>query len=268
MKPRLHKPGLVVLFGSGEMSPTGRRIHELVFARAVLTPPVSIGILETPTGYEVNAIHGWPERMQNFFEKSLKNYKPRITRIRAWKRDGPHSTNDPVIVDAIIRQAYLYCGAGSPGYTIAHLRGSLAWKNVVRAHKRGTVLCLGSATAVAIGKRALPVYEIFKTGADLHWIDGLDFFSGYDLAIVPHWNNREGEDFDTTRCWMGRDRFETLRRMLPAGVTILGIDEQTACIADVSSGTVDVVGKGNAYILRADKQKKISGGASFSLADF
>ena len=43
MEPR---PGLVALFGSGETSPAGRRVHEYVFER--LGRPVEVAILDTP----------------------------------------------------------------------------------------------------------------------------------------------------------------------------------------------------------------------------
>ena len=244
------------------MSPTGRRIHETVFRRAGLTSPVRIGILETPTGYEVNAIHGWPERMEQFFVRRLGNYKPSVKRIRAWRRDGVNSTNDSTITDAILAQDYLYCGAGSPGYTIRHLRGSRAWKNLTAAHEEGTVLCLGSATAVAVGAWALPVYEIFKAGADIHWLAGLDLFSrwGLSLAIIPHWNNTEGEDFDTTRCWMGKERFNVLRTMLPGSTTILGIDEQTACVCNLQDHCFEVLGKGHVFVMKGDTRMSYASG--------
>ncbi len=261
------KPGLIVLFGSGEMSPTGRKIHEEVIKKASLTAPVRIGILETPTGFEVNAIHGWPERMQKFFEKSLRNFKPMVTRIRAWRRDGDLSTNNPIIVDDILCQDYLYCGAGSPGYAIKHLKNSLALNHLISAHKSGNVLCLGSATAVAFSRWSIPVYEIFKAGEDIHWVDGLDFFSlyGLQLAIVPHWNNKEGEDFDTTRCWMGEERFEKMRAILPKEAVILGIDEQTACIVDVTKKIMEVTGVGQAHIVEGKKKRDIASGETFSL---
>ncbi len=245
-------PGLIVLFGSGEMSPTGRRIHEDVFKRLGYHDPVRIGILETPTGFEVNAIHGWPERMEQFFLTGLSNYKPIVTRIRAWRRDGAHSTNDPEAVDEILTQEYLYCGAGSPGYTVKHLVGTRAYENLKRAHESGATLCLGSATAVAVSAFALPVYEIFKAGADLHWIAGLNFLSPWlpNLAIVPHWNNAEGEDFDTTRCWMGTDRFARLVAQLPVDAAVLGIDEQTACVLDTEKETIQIYGVGNGYVLK------------------
>ena len=264
------KPGLVVLFGSGEMSPTGRKIHEVVFRHAGIEAPVRIGILETPTGYEVNAIHGWPERMQQFFEKGLKNYKPNVTRIRAWRKDGKYSTNDPNIVDAVLNQDYLYCGAGSPGYTIRHLKDSRAYENILRAHNEGSVLCLGSATAVAMGAFSLPVYEIFKVGEDLHWLKGLNFFERYGLrlAIVPHWNNQEGEDFDTTRCWMGNERFTRLVSLLPNNVCILGIDEQTACVFDFGQSLLAVHGAGKGHIISAGNEKVIGTADSVGLGDF
>lgn len=238
--------------------------------RAGLSTPVAIGILETPTGFEVNAIHGWPERMQKFFETSLQNFKPMVTRIRAWRRDGELSTNNPVITDAILKQDYLYCGAGSPGYTIAHLHKTLAYKKLLKIHQEGAVLCFGSATAVAVSRWALPVYEIFKTGADLRWLDGLDFFGVYGLrlVIVPHWNNAEGEDFDTTRCWMGKDRFEKLKAMLPPDAVIVGIDEQTACVVDVTKEVMEVVGIGQAHIIKikGKRGKDFDTGASFSFS--
>ncbi len=259
-----------ILEKSGDIfSPTGRKIHEEVMKGAGLTAPVKIGILETPTGYEVNAIHGWPERMQNFFEKSLRNYKPIVSRIRAWRRDGEFSTNNPEIVDAILTQDYLYCGAGSPGYAIRHLKDSLAYNHVLTAHKNGKILCFGSATAVAVSRWAIPVYEIFKAGEDLRWLDGLDFFKPYGLhlAIVPHWNNQEGEDFDTSRCWMGLGRFELMRAMLPPDAIILGIDEQTACIMDISNKSARVSGAGNAYIVRGNTKKIFPPGSEFSFQE-
>ncbi len=260
-------PGLIVLFGSGEMSPTGRKIHEDVFTLAGFHSPVKIGILETPTGYEVNAIHGWPERMQNFFENGLKNFKPSVTRIRAWRRDGAQSTNNPKVVDAILHQDYLYCGAGSPVYTVYHLKGTKAFDNIINAQRQGCVLCFGSAAAIAMSALTLPVYEIFKTGADLHWIEGLNFFAhfGLNLTIIPHWNNQEGQDFDTTRCWMGKERFAKLVRMLPKSTTILGIDEQTGCLLHVATGRVDVVGIGAAYIVRGKSIKAYPKGSTFTL---
>lgn len=98
-----------------------------------------------------------------------------------------------------------------------------------------------------MGSYALPVYEIYKAGDDLQWKDGLDLFGiyGLSLVLIPHWNNREGgEELDTSRCFMGRERFRSLAIELPPGQTILGIDENTALMLDLQSGSGKVLGKG------------------------
>ena len=74
-------------------------------------------------------------------------------------------------------------------------------------------MIFASAAAIAVNRHALPVYEIFKVGEDLHWKLGLDLFGQYglDLTIVTQWNNREGgEELDTSHGFMGRARFERL----------------------------------------------------------
>lgn len=232
------------------------------------TPPIKVGILETPTGFEVNAMHGWPERMNEFFTKHLKNWHPEIIRIRAWRKDGAESTNNPDIVDDIRTCDYLYSGAGSPTYTITHLQNSLAWERIISAHSEGTTLCFGSATAVACSSYAIPVYEIYKVGEDLRWVRGLNFFEQYGMsvAIVPHWNNTEGEDFDTTRCWMGEKRFGDLKKLLPESVTIIGIDETTALIIDPNTDRAQVSGTGAVHIFTHDKEHVLKNGDTVELS--
>ncbi len=249
------------------MSPTGRKIHEEILEKSGYTVPIKIGILETPTGFEVNAIHAWPARIQEFFQKGLQNMKPEITRIRAWRKVGIYSTDDPDIVDVINDQDYLYAGAGSPSYVVTHLADSRALEKMKAAHQAGTILCLGSATAVAMGRFSLPVYEIFKAGLDLFWLQGLDLFSmyGLNLAIIPHWNNHEGEDFDTTRCWMGVERFKKLQVLLPGETVILGIDENTAANFDFLNKQVEVMGMGNVTVIKAGKEQIYQAGEVFGV---
>ena len=120
---------------------------------------------------------------------------------------------------------------------------------------------------MAVGKHALPVYEIFKVGQDLFWQGGLDLFSlyGLNLTIIPHWNNQEGEDFDTSRCFMGSMRFENLGQMLPKATTIVGIDEQTALLVETTGQKATVMGIGTVTVLKNDIEKIFLSGRQFSL---
>jgi cyanophycinase-like exopeptidase len=245
------------------MSPTGRKIHQLLIEESQFHSPLSLGILTTPSGFEVNAVNGWPERMGDFFRKGLANWHPHIQLIKALHRDGEYSTNNPEVIAKIDMVDYLYCGAGSPGYTIKHLQNTLAWNKVIAANQNGTVLCLCSASATAVGKYTLPVYEIFKVGEDLFWYKGLDLFSavGLNLTIIPHWNNQEGQDFDTTRCYMGEVRFAKLIQLLPPETVIIGIDQLTAAIFDCRMKHVRIIGLGMVHIIKNNCQISYKAGS-------
>jgi hypothetical protein len=154
----------------------------------------------------------------------------------------------------------VFMGPGSPTYAVNQLKNSLAWQIVLASHYSGVCLVFASAATIAISKYALPVYEIYKVGEDLHWKQGLDFFGiyGLPLVVIPHWNNQDGGvELDTSRCFMGKARFERLLDLLPVHTNILGIDEKTALIMNLDQGTGQVVGLGNVTLLQ-NKQKQSS----------
>ena len=245
---------LLALFGSGETSSIGRKIHEYLIKD--LLPPVKIALLETPAGFETNPDH-WYIKLENTLKIGLINYQPKITRIRAFRKDGEQNTNNPEFAENIKDAHYIHAGAGSPSYAIRHLTDSLIYKNLKEQVQKGIPASFASAAAIALGKFSIPVYEIYKAGEELHWLDGMDFFSDYglNLTVIPHWNNNEGgEDVDTSRCFMGKKRFGRLLEILPGSTTILGIDEQTACVFDTQKKKAYIMGTGNAIIIQGRKQ--------------
>jgi hypothetical protein len=91
----------------------------------------------------------------------------------------------------------------------------------------------------------------------LHWKPGLDFFRGFQLQLVfvSHWNNTEGgEKLDTSRCFMGRERFRRLVTLLPPGLTIVGLDEHTALYLDLQANTCTVLGNGSVTLIHTGKK--------------
>jgi hypothetical protein len=135
----------------------------------------------------------------------------------------------------------------------------------------GATLAFASAAVISISALALPVYEIYKAGHDLHWQPGLDLFGAYGLKLVfiPHWNNAEGgAELDTSRCFMGRSRFEVLRAMLPPDVTVVGVDEHTALAIDPADGAAEVMGAGDVTVRRGNETRSFAPGGRFSLAEF
>ncbi len=245
----LPEPGVIILFGSGETSPTGRKIFDRVFRS--LPPMPRLALLETPAGFELNS-HQVISRVGDFFTHRLQNYSPQVEIIPARMRGTPFSPDEPEIIAPLLNADLIFMGPGSPTYAIRQLRGSLAWYYLIARHCLGAVLALASAATVAFSACALPVYEIYKVGEDLHWIEGLDFFKlyGLQLVLIPHWNNHEGgAELDTSRCFMGQERFVRLMDMLPEEMTIIGMDEKTALIMDPTSCQCQVMGLGLVTLL-------------------
>jgi cyanophycinase-like exopeptidase len=188
--------------------------------------------------------------------------------VQARKRGTPHDPDDPQIAHYVLPADYVFLGPGSPTYAAAQLRDSLTLQAVVERHRRGAALGMASAAALAAGAWVLPVYEIYKSGEDLHWRPGLDLFRpfGLDLTVITHWNNKEGgKDLDTSRCYMGRARFERLLAMLPPETTILGVDEQVACILDLAAGECSVFGPGGVTIIRNGRTAEYPAGSRFGI---
>lgn len=257
------EPGLVVLFGSGETAPTSGKVHEYV-AQHLPTSP-QIAILETPAGFEPNSpqVAG---KIETYLARRLQNYQPQIEVLPARKKGTSHSPDDPDIVRPILRANWLFLGPGSPTYAARQLRGSLALEMIAARHRLGAALMLASSATLAFSAYTMPVYEIYKVGQDLHWQDGVNFFApfGLPLVVIPHWNNTDGGDeLDTSRCYLGRNRFSRLVDMLPPDQTIVGLDEHTALVIDKAAASCQVMGNGRAVILRNGQRTEYETGATF-----
>lgn len=258
--------GIVALFGSGETSPSGRKVHDAIIQELPL--PVRVAILETPAGFQPNSelVAG---KIRDFLEHNLQNYKPDVSIIPARRKNSRFSPDDADLLAPMLDANYIFLGPGSPTYAARHLSDTLAYRYLLRRHLQGAALVLASAAAFAVSAKVLPVYEIFKAGADPSWVDGLDLFGiyGLDLAIVPHWNNAEGGDeLDTSHGFIGLERFMQLRAMLPPSTHILGIDEHTAVILDFAAGTGRVMGKGSATVCHAGSDVIIPSGEALDLS--
>ncbi|HVP21885.1 MAG TPA: hypothetical protein VMS73_08495 [Anaerolineaceae bacterium] len=261
----VNKFGLIALLGSGETSAAGGLIFETLARR--LESQLRIGILETPAGFELNT-HRVARRVAEYLSTRLNNYDPHIRLIPARKRNTAFSPDDPDICAGIVSSNLIFFGPGSPTYAVRQLQGSLAWDYIQARHRLGGFIALASAATIALGEKALPVYEIYKVGEDPHWKDGLNFFGpfGLSLVIVPHWNNFEGgSEVDTSRCFVGRQRFEILASQLDRGTTILGLDEHTGLIIDLNSETCQVLGKGEIHLIGEGRERSFGNDVTFSI---
>ncbi len=130
------------------------------------------------------------------------------------------------------------------------------------------MLVFASAATIAIGAHTLPVYEIFKVGEDVHAKLGLNLFAdfGLPLSFTPHWNNTDGgADVDTSRCFVGRERFDLWRAQLPPNQTIIGLDEHTGIILDFERQKCRVSGVSSVTVINENETEIYPAGAEFGM---
>ncbi|HEX7540678.1 MAG TPA: hypothetical protein VF352_00990 [Anaerolineales bacterium] len=150
------------------------------------------------------------------------------------------------------------------------LQGSLAWDLVRARHRQGAALVFASAATIAVGEYVLPVYEIYKVGEDVNAVPGLGLFAdfGRSLSFIPHWNNTDGgPDVDTSRCFVGMDRFTQWCDILPPGHAILGLDEHTGLIIDFEAGKCTVNGISSVSLLRECNPEIYPAGSVFPVEE-
>jgi hypothetical protein len=256
------QPGIIGLLGSGETSLAGGRVFENI-ANQLPKKPLRISILETPAGFELNS-SSVAGRVGEFLKNRLQNFNPQIDIVPARRSKSPFSTNDPSVLEPLLHAHLIFMGPGSPTYATRHLAGSLAWDLVRLCHRNGAALVFASAAVVAIGAHALPVYEIYKVGEDVTAVPGLDLFKDFNLhlSFIPHWNNTDGgTEVDTSRCFIGKARFEQWYKQLPGANTVLGLDEHTGLIVDFSAKNCSVSGSGSITLLREHESESFATGA-------
>jgi hypothetical protein len=259
--------GKIAFLGSGETSLAGGRIFESLVRD--LKEPLRIALMETPAGFELNSAQV-VGRVEEFMAARLQNYKPIVDIIPARKKGSAFSPDDPEILKPLLYANLIFMGPGSPTYAIRQLKDTLAWEMIRARHRLGAALIFASAATISVGAHALPVYEVYKVGQDIHVVDGLNFFGDFGLHIsfIPHWNNADGgADLDTSRCFVGMDRFADWCARVPAENTTVGLDEHTGIILDFEKGICEVSGVSSVSLVRQCNPEMYPTGSTFDLKE-
>jgi len=256
--------GVIAIMGSGETTDSMVRVHRFLLDR--LPSPVKAAFLDTPAGFQMNADDLY-DKAREYFQRRLGQTMERAA-FKSAKEISPFEAEKAY---QILRRAdYIFVGPGSPTYALKNWQQSSIPQILRERIQAGGCFVAASAAALTLGRLTLPVYEIYKVGEELFWADGLDLLGkfGLPIAVIPHWNNAEGGTHDTRFCYMGEPRLRRLQGMLPPEVSILGIDEHTACIMDFQAEKVLIRGVGTVTIRRGQTQKIFKDGESLSMAEF
>jgi peptidase E len=252
--------GIIALMGSGELTSTMVEVHKEIIARLGGDPVCSF--LDTPAGFQLNA--------DQLSQKAVEYFRSRVQRrlsVVSYKSMDISVLAKEKAFQALRRSDYILFGPGSPTYTVEHLKNSIIPEIITKRIQSGACLIAASAAALTVGRFTMPVYEIYKVGQQPHWVEGLNILGsfGLDLAVIPHWNNAEGGNHDTRRCFIGDSRFSYLANLLPEDVGIIGLDEHTACILDLGRRSAEIRGIGTVTVRRNGFEKIFKRGESFPL---
>jgi hypothetical protein len=248
--------------GSGETAPTMVSVHADLMSR-VESPPGPAVMLDTPYGFQENAAEVSAKAV-GYFRVNV-GHPLEVASLR------DSETADLLEVERVHNQLrdarYIFAGPGSPSYALRHWGGSRI-PELIRDHlTNGGCITFASAAATSLGRLTLPVYEIYKVGEKVHWLEGLDLLAGVglDFVVIPHYDNSQGGTHDTRYCFMGERRLRLLEEKLPDGLAILGVAEHTAAIFDLETGTLEVRGRGFVAVRRAGVEHRFEPGQAVDL---
>jgi cyanophycinase-like exopeptidase len=253
-------PRLLVIMGSGETAPTMTTPHRRVFEQlaAATGGPVKAVLLDTPFGFQEN-VEILAAKTAEYFTDAAH----RTVEIAGLARTDH---GDVVAIEtaiAKIRAAdWVFAGPGSPTFALRQWADTPIPRAIADKLRNGGAVVFSSAAALTLGRKTIPVYEVYKSGADPYWVDGLDVLSeiGLPVVVIPHYDNKEGGNHDTSKCYLGERRLALLEPELDDDVFILGVDEHTGVIIDLDANTAEVVGKGGVTLRKDGVSTRIETG--------
>ncbi|HXY42583.1 MAG TPA: hypothetical protein VEH29_00190 [Acidimicrobiales bacterium] len=267
-------PRLLTIMGSGELAPTMVRVHRAMLER-LGPPPVPAVLLDTPFAFQENAPE-LCERIRRYFAESLRT-DIEVAGLSAttaaggsgamWSPAAGDGFSEERLVSAVRRARYVFTGPGSPSYALRKWTSTVVPSLLKEMLAHGGGLTFSSAAALTLGVSTVPVYEIYKVGADPYWLEGLDLMSslGMRAAVIPHYNNAEGGTHDTRFCYLGERRLAYLETRLPANTFVLGVDEHTAVTFDLDERVGTIVGLGGLTVRVAGRSRTFEAGTQLKI---
>ena len=262
-------PRILAIMGSGETAPTMVTPHREIVARLGDPTPRAV-LLDTPYGFQENA--------SEITERAVEYFSHRVQlTIEPAGFLGPlaadQSTRTPLAEAAALSRlrtaGFVFAGPGSPSYALSVWKSSPVPEALTTKLAEGGAVVFSSAAALTLGSFSVPVYEIYKVGHPVHWLDGLDLMraAGFDgsCVVIPHYDNAEGGTHDTHFCYLGERRLSVMEGLLPEDAWVLGIDEHTVLVADLDAKTVTVSGRGGVTVRRRGKSQVFAAGTKLTI---
>ncbi|MHB8335472.1 MAG: type 1 glutamine amidotransferase family protein [Acidimicrobiales bacterium] len=252
--------GALVLMGSGENAPGMTKVHRALLHRLSRVDAVN---LDTTYGFQENVAQV-TGKLVSYFEKSLH---VELTPLSFTNYEESSPLERTMVKQRVRDATYVFAGPGSPSYALSQWQPLDIVDDFSAVLEAGGTLCFSSAAVVTLGAYTAPIYEIYKAGAAPYWLPGLNLLSrvGLNCVAIPHFDNAEGANYDTSRCYLGERRLSLMERDLPDDVATLGVDEHTALVIDLATDTIEVLGKSNGYWRHHGHTRVLANGSQTAL---
>lgn len=262
-------PRILAIMGSGETAPTMVSTHRRL--TSLLPSPVRAVVLDTPYGFQENAPE-LAQRAVDYFATSV-NVDLRIAGLTRMQTNDHGESADAVTIEKGLRMIddadYVFAGPGSPTYSLRQWNNTPVRAMLIQKLTSGGVVTFASAAALTLGRRTVPVYEIYKAGVDPYWLEGLDILGEFGIraTVIPHFDNAEGGHHDTRFCYLGERRLQILERHFDDDEFVIGVDEHTGLVIDFDREVAEVVGNSTVTLRKNSQQRTFTKGDSIPLTE-
>ena len=234
------RPGPVALVGSGEYLPGMLEVEAALIAGR---PPRYVQ-LPTAAGREGPAS---VSRWIALGAQQAARLGVEAVPVMVLDRDA---AEDRANAELVAGAGLIYLSGGSPAHLADSLRGTRVWAAIVDEWRAGAALAGCSAGAMALTSWVPDLRRLARKRRS-----GLGLVPR--LRVIPH--------FDRVRRWVpGMSLWAAAR--LPAGVTLVGIDEETAIVSEDADLAHWVVrGRQRAWLLSPGARRPLDAGEEFAL---
>jgi cyanophycinase len=236
------RPGPIALVGSGEYLPQMEEVDRLLLER-VGGSSARVVVLPTAAGLEE------PASPRRWAEAGLRHFGRLGAQTQAANILVREDAFDQRWLLLLQEADFIYFSGGSPSHVIETLVDSPAWEVIRARHAAGAVLAGCSAGAMAFGRYTLQPRRLWSNtvadgppAADT-WYAALGLVP--NVVVLPHFDR-----------WVPRMRADTPRHLagsLPQGLTLVGVDEDTALVRFDASGVWQVMGRRTVSIIDAER---------------
>jgi hypothetical protein len=262
-------PRILAIMGSGETAPTMVTPHREIVARLGDPTPRAV-LLDTPYGFQENASEITERAVEYFAHRVQLTVEPAgILGPLAADQATRGALAEAAALSRLRTAGFVFAGPGSPSYALSVWRGSPVPEALTTKLAEGGAVVFSSAAALTLGRFSVPVYEIYKVGHPVHWLDGLDLMraAGFEgsCVVIPHYDNAEGGTHDTHFCYLGERRLSVMEGLLPEDAWVLGVDEHTVLVADLDARTVTISGRGGVTVRSRGRSRVFPSGSKLGL---